>query len=69
MKLRKSTVGRIKREVRKICSEYASGQMSKTAFDRRVASIKGLLEHTNTGKLKKRLNEIYITKMKEAGKW
>lgn len=69
MKLRKSTVGRIKREVRKICSEYASGRMSKTAFDRRVASIKGLLEHTNTGKLKKRLNEIYITKMKEAGKW
>lgn len=66
-KLRKSTVRRIKREVRKICSMYFSGRMSKEAFDRRVASIKGLLEHTNTRNLRRRLNEIYAAEKAKEG--
>ena len=41
MKLRKSSVRRIKREVHKISKEYAAGIMAQDAFDRRAASIRG----------------------------
>ena len=66
MKLRKSTTRRIKREFRKIAELYARGDMSKTAFTRRLESIKGMLGHACTGRLKLRLNEIYLTEMKKA---
>lgn len=68
MKLRKSTVGRLKREVRQITELYATGKMSKEDFDRRVASIKGLLEHTESASLRGRLNLIYFNTMKKCGK-
>lgn len=68
MKLRKSSVGRLKREVRQITELYATGQMSKEDFDRRVASIKGLLEHTESASLRGRLNLIYFDTMKKYGK-
>ena len=68
MNLRKSTVGRQKREVRQITELYATGQMSKEDFDRRVASIKGLLEHTESASLRGRLNLIYFDTMKKYGK-
>lgn len=42
MKLRKSTVRRIKREVRKISALYAAGDMTRQDFYRRVASIRGV---------------------------
>lgn len=48
MKLRKSTVRRIKREVRKISALYAAGDMTRQDFYRRVASIRGLLKHTES---------------------
>lgn len=66
MKLRKSTVGRIKREVRKISARYAAGALSREQFRRRVDSIKGLLEHTESASLRGRLNQIYRTEMEKA---
>lgn len=68
MKLRKSTVGRLKREVKKISGLYASGQMDEEAFKRRVASIKGLLEHTESESLRWRLNQIYLDAVRKYGK-
>lgn len=68
MKLRKSTVGRLKREVKKISELYASGQMDEEAFKRRVASIKGLLEHTESESLRWRLSQIYLDAVRKYGK-
>lgn len=68
MKLRKSTVRRIKREFRKIARTYAEGDMSRASFQRRVASFEGLLKNANTEKLMKRLNDIYFEEMKRATK-
>lgn len=68
MKLRKSTVGRLKREVKKITEMYATGEMSKEDFDRRVASIKGLLAHTQSASLRERLNLIYRDTMQKYGR-
>ena len=67
MKLRKSTTGRLKREIRKITELYAKGVMSKQDFDRRTASIEGLLEHTDSASLYGRLNLIYFDTMKKHG--
>lgn len=66
MKLRKSTVRRLKREVRKISALYAAGDMSREGFERRVSSIRGLLKHTESESLRWRLNEIYRTEMEKA---
>lgn len=66
MKLRKSTVQRIKREVHKISAHYASGGLSREQFCRRVASINGLLDHTESRSLRGRLNEIYRAEMDKA---
>lgn len=66
MKLRKSTVGRMKREVRAISARYAAGDMSRAEFERHAASIRGLLEHTESGSLRWRLNEIYREEMDKA---
>ncbi len=68
MKLRKSTVGRLKREVKKITEMYATGEMSKEDFDRRVASIKVLLAHTQSASLRGRLNLIYRDTMQKYGR-
>lgn len=65
-KLRKSTVRRIKRETRAICERYAA-DMDAAKFSRHIASIKGLLEHTESISLKIRLNNIYKTVMENAG--
>ena len=66
MKLRKSTVRRIKREVRKISALYAAGDMTRQDFYRRIASIRGLLKHTESASLRWRLNEIYRAKLEKA---
>lgn len=66
MKLRKSTVRRLKREVRKISALYAAGDMSREGFERRVSSIRGLLKHTESESLRWRLNEIYRAEMEKA---
>lgn len=66
MKLRKSTVGRMKREVRAISARYAAGKMSRIDFERRAASIRGLLEHTDSASLRWRLNTIYQAEMYKA---
>lgn len=66
MKLRKSTVGRIKREVRKISARYAAGALSREQFNRRVDSIRGLLKHTESASLRWRMNEIYLEEMEKA---
>ena len=66
-KLRKSTVRRIKRETRAICERYAA-DMDRAKFLRHIASIKGLLEHTESVSLKIRLNGIYKMVMENAGR-
>ena len=42
--------------------------MSKEDFDRRVASIKGLLAHTQSASLRGRLNLIYRDTMQKYGR-
>ena len=68
MKLRKSTVGRLKREVRKITARYVAGEFSREDMNRRFASIRGLLEHTESTSLRWRLNEIYRAELLKAKK-
>ena len=65
-KIRKSTARRIKREVRKISALYAAGDMNAVDFNRRVDSIRGLLEHSECASLRWRLNEIYREEMEKA---
>ena len=54
--------------VKKITELYASGHMDEEAFKRRVASIKGLLEHTESESLRWRLNQIYLDAVRKYGK-
>ena len=65
-KLRKSTVHRIKKEVKKISRDYANKKLTREGFERRVASINGMLAHTDTGRLRMRLNDIYQTEIQKA---
>ena len=54
---------RIKKEFKGICDKYSDGRLNKEAFERRVASLKGLMIHADTRKLKDRLNGIYLRAM------
>ncbi len=65
-KIRKSTARRITREVSKISELYAAGEMDRMDFDRRAASIRGLLEHSECASLRWKLNEIFREEMKKA---
>ena len=65
-KIWKSTARRIKREVRKISALYAAGDMNAVDFNRRVDSIRGLLEHSECASLRWRLNEIYREEIEKA---
>lgn len=56
--LRKSTARRMKREVRKISEDVRDGVITRQEYERRVASIRGMMDHTNSGALRWRLNEI-----------
>lgn len=58
--LRKSTVRRMKREVRKISEDVRDGVITGVEYQRRVASIRGMMDHTNSGALRWRLNEITL---------
>lgn len=58
--LRKSTVRRMKREVRKISEDVRDGVINRQEYQRRVASIRGMMDHTNSGALRWRLNEITL---------
>jgi hypothetical protein len=66
LKLRKQTVRRIKSAYHGICRRYFCGELTKAEFDRRTASYKGMISHADSGKLKKRLNEIYIFEKQKA---
>jgi len=66
-KLRKSTTGRMKREVREMCEQYAAGRLTEEKLERRAASIRGLLDHTESETLRWRLNEIYREKVNGTG--
>ena len=62
LKLRKSTVRRMKRAVHAICDKLFTGEMTQEAFDRRVASYNGMLTHCEVYNLCNRLNDIYTAK-------
>lgn len=59
-RLRKSTVRRLKNEVHGICRQRAAGTLSKAGFERRCASIRGMLDSCECASLRWRLNEIYL---------
>lgn len=56
--LRKSTVRRMKREVRKISENVRGGVITAAEYKRRIASIRGMMDHTESAALRWRLNEI-----------
>lgn len=49
--LRKSTARRMKREVRKISEDVRDGVINRQEYQRRVASIRGMMDHTNSAAL------------------
>lgn len=59
-KLKKSTARKIIRKVRVMCYQLSICEMTREAFDRRVASYKGILEHCDSYGLRNKLNEIYV---------
>ena len=59
LKLRKSTVRRIKNSFRAICRKYFSGRLTQEEYRRRVASYQGMIAHCESGNLRARLNQIY----------
>lgn len=59
LKLRKKTVRRIKYAFASICRQYFSGEMTQEAFERRVASYRGMIAHCDNTNLRNRLNDIY----------
>lgn len=58
-KLKKQTARRMIRHVGIMSEMLANGEMSREAFDRVVASYRGVLMHCNSYGLRQRLNEIY----------
>jgi hypothetical protein len=66
LKLRKQTVARIKRVFREVCRRHFAGEMDEEGFARRVASYRGLMEHTENKGLRARLNEIYVKEREKA---
>ena len=64
--LRKSSVKRIKKEIKIFSYSYASGRMSKEQFDRRIAAVNGIMVHADTGNLKEKLNRIFIEQQTKA---
>lgn len=68
IKLRKNTVGRLKREVRAITVKYNEGELSREGAERRFASIRGILMHADSESLRGRLNEIYLAERDKAFK-
>lgn len=50
----------------KISALYAAGDMTRQDFYRRIASIRGLLKHTESASLRWRLNEIYRAELEKA---
>ena len=57
--LRKSSVKRIKKEIKIFSYSYASGRMSKEQFIRRIAAVNGIMVHADTGNLKGKLQKIF----------
>ncbi|MCD8397510.1 MAG: reverse transcriptase/maturase family protein [Lachnospiraceae bacterium] len=66
--LRKQTARRIKASFKGICRKYFNGELTKSEFDRRIASYDGIMQHCDTQKLENRLNEIYLHAKEEADK-
>lgn len=58
-KLKRGTARKIKRSVKGIKKKWVSGKMTQEAFDRRIASYKGLLKYCNSYGLRKYLNRMF----------
>lgn len=61
--LRKATIKRIRKEVKIYSLRYAKGLYSKEMLDRRFAAVNGIMEHADTGNLKRKLNIIYLEQL------
>lgn len=58
-KLKQQTARRMIRHVTVMCEMLAAGEMTRTEFDRIVASYKGVLQHCDSYGLRTKLNLIY----------
>ncbi|MCM1059684.1 MAG: reverse transcriptase/maturase family protein [Eubacterium sp.] len=61
-KLKRKTALKIKHAVKGIKNKWESGAMTQEAFDRRIASYKGLLTYCNSYGLRKKLNKMFRRK-------
>jgi len=61
-KLKRKTAVKIRHAVKGIKKKWESGIMTQEAFDRRIASYKGLLAHCNSYGLRQRLNKMFRRK-------
>jgi len=66
LRLRKQTVRRMKSAFHGICRRYFTGDLTKEEFERRVASYKGMMKHTDSASLRQRMNEIYLHEKRKA---
>lgn len=58
-KLKRNTAIKIKRAVKGIKNKRESGKMTQEAFDRRIASYRGVLKHCNSYGFRQRLNRMF----------
>ena len=58
-KLKRNTAIKIKRAVKGIKNKRESGKMTQEAFDRRIASYRGVLKHCNSYGFRQRLNQMF----------
>lgn len=61
-KLKRKTALKVRRAVKGIKNKWESGAMTQEAFERRIASYKGLLAHCNSYGLRKNLNKMFRRK-------
>lgn len=66
LRLRKKTVRRMKSAFRCICYRYFTGEISREAFQRRVASYSGMMAHTDNFGLRHQMNMIYVYEKEKA---
>ena len=62
-KIKKSTAKRMKRAMKHLTILMATNQITREAFERSMASYRGILMQAKADGLKKKLNEIYIETM------
>lgn len=58
-KLKRNTARKVRRAVKGIKNKRERGEMTQEAFNRRIASYKGILKHCNSYGFRQRLNQMF----------